>query len=221
MLIEDWHELTDSLVTSLTERGYISDVLNFEKAKYDILTINLGIYSLVIIDCISLSPNHLELCRYIHTQKKELPIIIATSSFNKEDAASAFVVGASKYIPRPFSINELEIETGTLAHESVNKSDKVFVTKGLKLDSINKKVWIEDRLLQITKKEFAILELLMHNFGEIVSRKKILESIWSKKREVMSNTIDVHIKNLRKKLKFRNVPKIETSRASGYRITEK
>ncbi len=221
LLIEDEKRLVESLSNILASRGDVSDVRNFESIRHEIQSMNLDVYRLVIIDCVSLSTDYLELCNDIHTQRKGLPIIVVTSSFNKEDEIAVFSVGASGYIARPFSADELHLKIRALMHKPIHKLDSVLAVGSLKLDSLNRRVTVGSRIIRLTKKEFVILELLMRNFDEVVSRKRIFENVWGGNQEVASNVIDVHIKNLRRKLKFKNIPKIETSHASGYRIMDR
>ena len=104
--------------------------------------------------------------------------------------------------------------------ESAKINSEFFAVGNLKLDRVDEKALIGDRVISLTQKEFDILEFLMRHAGEIVSRQQILENIWGKEASAESNMIDAHIKNLRRKLKFKNTPKIETQRSSGYRIIE-
>jgi DNA-binding response OmpR family regulator len=136
-------------------------------------------------------------------QNNSIPIIFLTAKDTENDLLTGFSLGADDYISKPFSINELTAMVKAVLKRSDPGKTTLkmpFITGDIKLDNIRKRIVIADEKIELTRKEFEILKLLIENPGKIYSREDILNIVWEKDVIVTNRTVDVNITRLRNKL---------------------
>ena len=160
------------------------------------------------------------LCKKIREEGKKIPILILTAKDAIEDKIKGLDVGADDYLTKPFNFDELLARIRALSRRPPNIKDETVLRCGnLSMDLIKRRVLLGEEEITFSQKEFSLLEYLLRHTGEVVSRTAIAEHVWDLHFDPMSNTIDVYINFLRKKIMEKNVNfKIETVRGSGYRL---
>jgi len=177
-------------------------------------------YDLLILDWMLPKMSGIELCHKFRSEGKITPVLILTAKDSVEDKIKGLDQGADDYLTKPFSFEELLARIRALLRRPPHITDKtVLQCANLKLDLIKRQAWAGEQEISLSQKEFALLEFLMRHAGEVVSRTAIAEHVWDLHFDPMSNTIDVYINFLRKKIgETPSKSKIETIRGTGYRL---
>ncbi|HEY0908499.1 MAG TPA: response regulator transcription factor [Candidatus Paceibacterota bacterium] len=176
-------------------------------------------YDAILLDSIMAKKNGLEVCRDIRSSGKTTPIMILSVESEVSDKIAMLNAGADDYMTKPFSYKELSSRIRALLRRPkpiVNPSLRV---ADLTLDTMSQKVRRGTRDIYLTRKEFALIEYLMRQSGNVVSRAALMEHVWNEELDPFSNTIEAHILNLRKKIDATSKRKlIQTVPGRGYRI---
>jgi DNA-binding response OmpR family regulator len=220
LVIEDEEKLAQSLKRGLEQEGYAVDyVTDFEMAKVRVSTY-VDEYDLVILDLMLGDRDGLEICRYLRGRGISLPILVLTARDTVEERVLGLDSGADDYMVKPFSFPELVARIRTLLRRPVRSLPSEIKIGTITLNPVTRTVRKGSREVILTNKEFAILEFFMRNPGQVLNREQIVSHIWDFEYDSFSNIVDVHIKNLRKKLEANRHEKIfETVRGVGYRFT--
>ena len=141
-----------------------------------------------------------------------------TARFDTNDKVAALNAGADDYMSKPFSFEELTARIKALLRRPIQVVDTILEAQGVKLDTLKHAVYMGEKEVKLTAKEFSLLEHLMLNAGMVVTRDQILEHLWGFDFDSFTNVVDVHMKNLRTNLENRGYSIIETVRGVGYRI---
>ena len=204
LVVDDEESLCEILKFNLENAGYeIDTALSAEET----LAMNLSGYKLFIFDVMMGDISGFQLADIIkkNNNMAKVPIIFCTARDTEEDTIRGFNIGADDYISKPFSIKEIVARVNAVLRRS-QKSEKTESTEPalcyekLKLDRIAKKACIDDKDLQLTKKEFEILALFLQKQGRVFSREELLKTVWPDDVFVTDRTVDVHITRLRKKI---------------------
>ena len=163
--------------------------------------------------------NGLDALRQLRAQRPRLPVLVLTESTRLEDRVNGLNSGADDYLSKPFAFSELSARVRALLRRSTLVSSQVLRTLDLELDRVQRIVIRDGQAIELTPKEFALLEYLMLNSGKNVSRSAIIQNVWKRSSGTLTNVVDVYINYLRKKIDAESKPKlIHTSRGAGYRI---
>ncbi len=221
LIIEDEKKLGTALKKGLEKEGYVVDLaFDGEEAKY-IIENNFEGYDLVILDIMLPKIDGISLCKDLRAKNFQAPILMLTAKDKVEDKILGLESGADDYLVKPFSYEELLARIRALLRRPKNLMPTVLKVKDISLDTVSKRVFRGDIEILLTNKEFAILEYLMRNVNRIISKEQIISHVWGYESDTLSNVVEAHIKNLRKKLeRKRDENIIETIRGMGYRIKE-
>ncbi len=211
LLVEDDEALGDAVKTGLTQFGYIVDWLKDGEIAKKILKSEF--FELIILDLGLPKLSGLKLLQNIRQEGNATPVIILTARDSINDRVKGLDSGADDYITKPFDLNELSARIRALTRRSQGRADTEIHYKNIKLDPASHAVTIDNNLINIPRREFALLLKLLENNGQVVTREQLMQSIYSWDDDVDSNTLEVHIHNLRKKL---NATFIRTIRGIGY-----
>ena len=203
LVVDDEEDLCEILKFNLENEGYEVDTAN---SAEEALRMDIGSYSLLLLDVMMGEISGFKLAAMIRKNKQteHLPIIFITAKDTENDLLTGFNIGADDYISKPFSIREVTLRVKailrrTLASETSDK-EEVITFDELKIDVNRKKVFLREKALDLTKKEFEMLFLFVAHPGRVYSREDILQNVWSDDVYVLDRTIDVNITRLRKKL---------------------
>ncbi len=201
LVIEDEIRLADLLRAGLAEQGFEVDVANDGYVGKNYALKNE--YDLIILDINLPLINGYDLCRDIRAYNNDIPIIMLTAMASPENKLTGFDVGADDYILKPFDFKELLARVRVFLRRSVaneKTEDNIIRIDDLVINVSNKTVQRKDILIELTAREFTLLEYLARNKGKVISRAEIAEKIWNLNFDTGTNYIDVYINYLRKKI---------------------
>ncbi len=217
LLVEDNRRLSDSLRATLTEDGYAVDAAYDGVEGEDMALITP--YDIIILDIMLPKRDGIEVCRSLRDQKQVTPILMLTARDALDDRVLGLDSGADDYLVKPFEIKELRARLrALLRRESGNKSGNLII-EDLRLDPSTHYVWRADMPLDLTAKEYSLLEYMMRNPNRLITREMVISHLWDYDQSIASNVVDVYIRRLRRKVDdpFK-VKLIETVRGAGYRL---
>jgi len=220
LIVEDEQKIARFLELELKYEGYDVDIANngregFEKGKSPDV-------DLIILDLMLPGLSGIEVCRRLR-QTSDVPIIMLTAKDDISDKVTGLDIGADDYMTKPFAVEELLARIRVLLKRKYHKTNEQDILKigKLTLCKNNYKVEFDNENIELTKKEFELLEYLMKNKNIVISREKILDNVWGYDYYGDTNIIDVYIRYLRSKIDQKyNVSLIETVRGVGYIIRD-
>jgi len=213
LLVEDDEILGEGLSAGLKMEGYAVDWFTTGKLAEEALKTNL--YELIVLDLGLPDIDGMELLEELRTRKDETPVMVLTARDTIADRVNGLDGGADDFVIKPFDLTEVCARLRALARRHEGRSTPNIVHKGLILDPASHIVSFKNERVDLSQKEFEILSFLMGNIGRVVSRARLEESLYSWDSDIESNTVEVHIHYLRKKL---DPALIRTVRGVGYII---
>ena len=218
LIAEDDAALASFLKQGLQAEHYVVDVSSDgEQAQNLALEFD---YDLVILDLSLPRLDGLSILRHIRTRKTAVPILILTGRTRVEDRVLCLDSGADDYLPKPFSFSELSARVRALLRRSHVPAELVLAVEDLKLDRVERRVERAGQRIELTSKEFGLLEYLMRNAGRRITRAMIIEHVWNLSFDTCTNIVDVYINYLRRKVDNGfSKPLIHTVRGVGYELS--
>lgn len=221
IIIEDSKKLADILKKGLENEGYVADCFYDGLSGEKNLLLNFEDYDVAILDVMLPGKNGLDICKNLRDKNIKIPVLMLTAKDATQDKISGLDSGADDYLIKPFEFTELLARIRALLRRPTFAFPPDLRIKGLLLNPSAKKVYRDGKEIMLTLKEFRILEYMMRNAGITLSRDSILSSLWDFDFDSFSNVVDVHMKNLRKKLDGNFKEKmIETVHGVGYRMNK-
>lgn len=220
LLVEDEKKMASFIERGLKEEGYAVDVAADGEQGWELASTND--YDAIILDIMVPKMNGLVLCKKIRESKNPAAILMLTARDSVDDKIKGLDQGADDYLTKPFAFDELLARLRALFRRPRTLEEKTALKSGpLEMDLIARRVFVGKEEIALSQKEFSLLEFLMRRKGEVVSRTQIAEHVWDMHFDPMSNTIDVFINYLRKKIDSgQSSSLIETVRGAGYRLIE-
>jgi DNA-binding response OmpR family regulator len=219
LIIEDDKTLTAALKKSLEDAGYAVTAFSDGTEGEHHFVINYMDYDLLILDLMLPGKDGFLICKDIRKLEINTPVLILTGKTETSDKVSALDSGADDYLTKPFSAEELLARVRALLRRPKEVLPESVSVKDIEVDLTSRKVFKGGKEIPLTLKEFGILEYLVRYPNQIISRDRILDHVWDFNFSSFSNVVDVHITNLRKKLRGDGEEEyIETVRGVGYRL---
>ncbi len=217
LLVEDDRKAASLLMRGLQEEGFVVDAAHSaEHADEQAWAVD---YDLILLDWMLPGKDGISLCRELRKRGVPTPILMLTAKDAVGDRVIGLNTGADDYLTKPFAFEELLARIHALLRRSEMARPVVLTVADLTLDPQNHCVTRGGTSLNLTTKEYAILETLMRRPGEVVSRSRLAEQIWSTDQIGLDNLIDAHVSNLRRKVDTPgNTPLIHTVRGRGFRL---
>lgn len=217
LLVEDDRKASRLLARGLCEEGFVVDAAySAEDADEQLFRMD---YDLIILDWFLPGKQGLALCAELRQQDIQTPILMLTARDGLQDRVVGLNAGADDYLTKPFAFEELLARTRALLRRSELTRPTLLKVADLILEPHSHRVMRGGYAIELTQKEYAILEILMRRAGEVVSRSRLGEQVWSFDRLGLDNLIDAHIRNLRRKVDLPGVvPLIQTVRGRGFRL---
>jgi DNA-binding response OmpR family regulator len=222
LIIEDEEKLAESLKKGLERSGYAADyVLDGEAGERRIELYNKD-YDIVILDLMLPKKNGFEVCRTVRAKGFTLPILILTARDMTDDKILALDSGADDYLVKPFSFEELLARSRALLRRPAASLNNELTVGTIVMKLAEREVYQENQKVDLTLKEFELLHYLMRHPGQAVTREDLYMHLWDFADNAMSNIIDAHVKNLRRKLDSgkKEATTVETVRGIGYRVKQ-
>lgn len=222
LLVEDEPKLSKAVAKALKNFGYTVDIIDDGKAAYERIRLYHNDYDLVILDLMLPSIEGHIICRRVRENNIDIPILVLTAKVDVASKVDLLRRGADDYLTKPFSLDELEARIKALLRRPKSTISESLKVGDLELNLTERTVYKNDERVNLTLKEFALLEYFMRNKDRVISRDELLSHVWDfNYTSFFSNSVDVHIKNLRKKIKDDTGQRmIETVRGVGYRLSE-
>ncbi len=217
LVVEDNHRLNSSLQMNLTHEGYSVDTAYDGQEGQDIA--ELTPYDLIILDILLPKKDGLEVCRELRRRRIHTPILLLTARDSVEDRVQGLDSGADDYLVKPFAMRELLARLRALLRRNHPSTNGRLEIGDLVVDPITHTVEREGRPIDLTPKEFALLEYFMYHPNQVVTREMIEQHIWNYDFEGSSNVIDVYVRRLRRKMDSPfEVKLLTTIRGIGYQL---
>ena len=217
LLVEDDERLSHSLARGLRGEGYAVDVA----ATGDDAVLQVGVYDydLVILDVMLPGPDGVSVCRTLRGAGCWCPVLMLTARDGVADRIRGLDAGADDYLIKPFDFGELVARARALLRRGAPERPAVIVAGDLEVDPATRSVMRAGRRVDLSAREFAVLEFLARRSGQVISRSELLEHVWDRNYEGSTNIIDVYVGYLRRKLENPfGRPLIRTVRGAGYVI---
>lgn len=212
-MAEDDAMLADGLVRSLKQTGYMVDwTADGEEAE---AILRVQEFDLVVLDLTLPNMDGLEVLRLLRSRKVPVPVLIITARSEVEDRIKGLDLGADDYLTKPFEMGEFDARVRALLRRSRADGLETLSCGALSLDMAAKRAYLNDQSLDLPRREFNLLEVLMSRQGRIISKDQIIDSITDFDDELTSSTVEIYIHRLRKKLESTDVA-IRTVRGVGY-----
>lgn len=219
LIIEDEHKIAGALKRGLTQEKFAVD-LEYDSDSGLGAALNES-YDVMIIDrMLPGSMEGLEICREIRKHKIHTPILLLTAKDQIRDRVDGLNSGADDYLIKPFSFEELLARIRALMRRPSVSQNTVLKVGDLTLDTISYEVRRDSKLINLSSKEFALLEYLMRNSGHVISKDTIIAHVWDFDADILPNTVEVYMGYLRNKVDkpFKGPSLIQTLRGFGYKL---
>ena len=218
LLVEDEKKMASFIQRGLREEGYAVDVAG--DGEQGLEYVHTNDYDVIILDLMIPKISGMDLCGKIRQEGVTTPVLMLTARDSVEDKIKGLDVGADDYLTKPFAFDELLARIRALLRRpALLQGETQLICGNLRLDLLSRQCHMGDQEIQLSQKEFALLEYLMKHKGKVISRTQIAEHVWDLHFDPMSNTIDVYINFLRNKVDGNSKKsRIETIRGTGYRL---
>ena len=217
LLVEDNHRLSDTLRLSLADNGYAVDVA-YDGQEGEELA-ELTPYDVIVLDVMLPRRSGIEVCRSLRNNRNRTPILMLTARDALEDRVLGLDSGADDYLVKPFEMSELLARLRALLRRESDDKSGLITIADLTLDPATHFVQRGGQPIDLTAREYGLLEYLVRNPNRLITRQMAENHLWNYDSIVVSNVVDVYIRRLRRKLDDQfEVKLIETVRGSGYRL---
>lgn len=218
LIIEDEESLAKLVKEGLEAEGFAVDYVLDGQAGMTRVELCHDDYDLILLDLTLPKKSGIEICQFARDHKISTPILMLTARDGVEDMISGLNMGADDYLAKPFTFQVLLARIRAILRRPKAALPVKLQVQNLVLDTTAKTLFKSDKEINLTLKEFNLLEYLMRNPGRVLNREQILSNIWDFSFDSFSNVVDVHITNLRKKLGDRNGQIIKTVHGVGYQL---
>jgi DNA-binding response OmpR family regulator len=217
LVVEDNKKLAENLKQGLVQEGYAVDVLEDGLAAEHRILINRDEYDLVILDRMLPGKDGASVCMFWRENGVVIPVLMLTALGTTDDKVAGLDSGADDYLAKPFAFKELLARIHALLRRPKQAFPDILNFSDISINTTGRTVTYKNKIIPLTLKEFMVLEYLMRNVGKVITRDELYSHAWDFADSSFSNTVDVHIKNLRKKI-HDNAKIIKTVRGVGYKM---
>jgi DNA-binding response OmpR family regulator len=218
LVVDDDRKLASMVRRELTDQGYAVDVAY--DGEEGLAFAELGPYDLILLDVVMPGMDGLSVCRRLREQKVRTPVLMLTARAHVDERVGGLDSGADDYLVKPFNFRELHARVRALLRRGDAPKEPVLRVGDVSVDTVAHEVRRGGQPVDLTGKEYAILEYFARNPNRVLSRSQIAEHAWNYDFEAESNIIDVYVGNLRRKLGDRDgAPLLRTVRGVGYKLT--
>lgn len=221
LLVEDEQKLATAIARGLGLEGYTVDTIPDGKKALTRISLHRNDYDLVILDLMLPSLDGHEIAKQVREMNITIPILVLTARNETETKVQLLQSGADDYLVKPFSFAELVARIRALLRRPTESLPETLVVGDLELNPTERRVMRNGTEIPLTLKEFGLLEYFMRHPNQVVNREDLLNHLWDFNYVGFSNVVDVHVKNLRRKLDSTSGNSVlETVRGIGYRLSE-
>ena len=217
LIIEDDQSMATSLRRGLEAEGYAVDVAAdgeeglWHATEHD--------FDVIVLDIMLPKLNGYQVVAELRRRERTTPVLMLTAKDGEWDQAEALDAGADDYLAKPFSYLVLLARLRALIRRAAGRADPVIIVDDLRLDTASHRCWRNDTLIDLTAREFTLLEYLAVRAGTVVSKAELVDHVWDQAREPHTNVVEVYIGYLRRKIDTPfGQPLLHTVRGAGYRL---
>ncbi|MEK7572122.1 MAG: response regulator transcription factor [Patescibacteria group bacterium] len=217
LIVEDEHKIAASLKRGLEQESYAVDIAHTGNEGLDFA---LGEeYDIIILDRMLPEIDGIEICKSIRAEKIHTPILLLTAKGQTHDKVEGLNAGADDYLVKPFAFEELLARLRALQRRPTKTLATLLSFKDLSLNTLTFEVKRGNKQVQLSGKEFALLEFLLRHIDQTLTKEKIISHVWNYEADILPNTVEVYIGYLRNKIdKDFDTKLIQTVRGFGYKL---
>jgi len=219
LVVEDEHRIAQTIKKGLEQERYAVDIAYDGAAGYDLASTED--YDMIILDRMLPEKTGIDVCTKLRKNDNHTPILMLTAKSQTSDKIDGLDAGADDYLTKPFSFEELLARIRALSRRPKQSLNTKITIKDLTLDRETFQVFREQKIIQLSGKEFSLLEYLMRNKGKVISKQQLIDHVWDFEADVLPNTVEVTMRNIRRKIEKPFSHKklvIKTVRGFGYKI---
>lgn len=217
LLVEDQEKIAGFIRQALTEQGFVVEVADNGDEAYDLA--QQGSYDAIVLDIMLPGRDGLSVLRQLRERKNPVPVILLTARTGLNERLEGLNLGADDYVTKPFYAEELIARIHAVVRRASGHQQSILHADGVTINLITREVRAADRLVELTAREFSLLEYLVRSPGRVFPRTQILDHVWGYSFDPSSNVVDVYIRRLRQKLDpSGELQPIEAVRGVGYRM---
>jgi two-component system, OmpR family, response regulator len=219
LVVEDEHKIAQSIKKGLEQEKYAVDIAYDGTSGYDLAATED--YDLLLLDLLLPGITGIEICKLLRSKNNHVPILILTAKSQIQDKVNGLDSGADDYLTKPFSFEELLARIRALIRRPKQSLNTTLNVGDLSLDNTTFIVKRADKIIRVSSKEFSLLEYLMRHPGIVLTKNQIIQHVWNYESNILPNTVEVYIKNLRNKIDAlfpEKKPLIQTVRGFGYKL---
>lgn len=222
LVVEDEHKIASSIKKGLEMESFAVDTAFDGVSGYDMASAEK--YDLLILDLMLPGMDGTTICRRLRQEGNHVPILMLTAKSQVEDKVTNLNTGADDYLTKPFAFSELVARTRALLRRPKASLSQSLTVSDLTLEPASFEARRQGTLIPLSRREFSLLEYLMRHPDKILTKDQIIQSVWNYDSDILPNTVEVYIKNLRTKVDVpfpKSPPLIHTIRGFGYKIAPK
>jgi len=221
LVVEDERRIADSIKKGFEQEHFAVDVAYDGQEGYDLATTED--YDAIVLDRMLPKKDGMEICTNLRQNENHTPILMLTAKSQLNDKVDGLNCGADDYLTKPFSFEELVARIRALTRRPKNTLGSVLTVDDITLDTVAQQVKRAEKAIALSGREFSLLEYLMRNKNRVLSKEQIIGNVWDFESDILPNTVEVTIRNLRSKIekpfgKSRGI--IETVRGFGYKVMD-
>lgn len=218
LIVEDEHRIANSIKKGLEQENYAVDVAYTGTEGFDFASTEE--YDVIILDLMLPEMDGLTICKELRKKQIHTPILILTAKSQIQDKVEGLNNGADDYLSKPFSFEELLARVRALIRRPKNSLDTILKIEDLELNTVNYEAKRDNTPIKLSSKEYSLLEYLMRHSNHVLTKDQIIGHVWNYDADILPNTVEVYIKNIRRKIDMPLGKKqlIQTVRGFGYKI---
>ena len=217
LIVEDEQKLAEILMRSMRAEGFTVDAVG--TVEDALQWADDDHYDLVVLDLLLPDGSGTDVLRRMRSQHKNVPVLVLTARGDIDTKVENFEAGADDYLTKPFALPELMVRVRALMRRGPAIKDTILRMADLEVDRLSRQVRRAGRRIELSPKEYSLLEYLLLNSGRVLSRSMIIDRVWDQSFEGFTNIVDVYVRQLRRKIDEGFEPKlIRTARGLGYSI---
>lgn len=219
LIVEDEHLIATAIKKGLEQEHYIVDIAYDGEKGFDLAS--SGDYDLILLDLMLPKMDGIEVCRQLRQQQIHVPILMLTAKSQIEDKIKGLNNGADDYLTKPFAFEELLARIRALTRRPQKSSSEIITVADLSINLSTYEVTRQGKSIILSGKEYSLLECLMRHANKILNKDQLIQHVWSYESDILPNTVEVYIRNLRQKIDQPFKTKlIKTIRGFGYKISD-
>jgi DNA-binding response OmpR family regulator len=218
LVVEDEARIAGFIKKGLEEQGFLVQVCGDGDEGYQFASTQQ--YDAIVLDIMLPGRDGLSILQNLRKRANGVPVLLLTARTELGERVEGLNLGADDYMTKPFYIEELIARLHALTRRASGERASILQSGPLRVDLLEREVFVDDAAVRLTTREFNVLEYLMRSPGRVLTRTQILEHVWGYDFDIATNLIDVHIQRLRKKLGADASALIETVRGVGYRFVK-